>query len=58
MSRDVPRLIGGGARQTPSLNAGKLSGEPPVLLSLGGGAGKIAEEPLPVAPGNSGSSGE
>jgi formylglycine-generating enzyme required for sulfatase activity len=34
VSRDVPRRIGGGARQSPSLNARELSGEPPVLLTL------------------------
>src|SRR5262249_6482444 len=30
-----PDLVEGGAKQEPSLNAGELSGEPPVLLRLG-----------------------
>ncbi len=34
VSRDVGELIGGGALQTPALNAGELAGEPPVLVAL------------------------
>jgi tetratricopeptide (TPR) repeat protein len=34
VTRDVPRRIGGGARQAPTLDAGELSGEPAVLLTI------------------------
>jgi hypothetical protein len=34
VTRDVPKRIGGGARQAPTLNAGELSGEPAVLLTI------------------------
>jgi formylglycine-generating enzyme required for sulfatase activity len=34
VTRDVPKRIGGGARQAPTLNAGELSGEPAVLLTV------------------------
>jgi hypothetical protein len=38
VTRKVPTLIGGGARQAPTLNAVELSGEPAVLLKVSGEA--------------------
>src|SRR6185369_14675574 len=32
VSRDVPKLIGDGARQSPTLSAGEMAGAPPVLI--------------------------
>ena len=46
VAADVAKAVGGGARQTPAMNAGELSGTPPVLLRVGAtgpAAGKEAE---------------
>jgi hypothetical protein len=47
VARDVGEVIEG-AQQTPSLVAGELSGEPPVLLALGGARADQGPPPQPA----------
>jgi uncharacterized caspase-like protein len=57
VSENVPELIGGGVRQTPSLSAGELAGRSPVLLAVRADSGRrpadtprITKKPAPAPP--------